>query len=593
MHNQAQDNAIRFGSGPLLLLAGPGSGKTYVITHRIYYLISECKIPPNDILVITFTKSAALEMQDRAKKLSTGCAYVQFGTFHSIFYHILKLSNPQQTYELIKDAERLEFVRSYLKNEPGVCPNKGDLSLEVENAIKYISLHKSAIPQSDDSKWRNEENGIMKYEKLYAHYNQWLKDSKKIDFDDMILLCYQLLKQNAAIREYWKNRFSHILIDEFQDINSLQYETLKLLDNGAHNYFAVGDDDQAIYSFRGARPELMQQFEKDFQATVLNLSVNYRSVQDIVDLAADFIKNNQNRFEKNVIASQGCCLQSVQMIQAENKQDMLAILKKEVHKFAKEYPTLHQAILCRTNGLLYTYQNMDQFSSSAQMLEQDLLSYLLFINMGQKRKDFLNIMNKPVRFISPGILIDEIVDFSKLKRRLRDKIWIAQRISELEKQVEYIRNLDLRTQCRYIYKAMGYEDYYLEQMSEKTVSDKRKVAEQAFHEFMDIVSDCSALSEVQRCIKQNKKCNIEKLNLTTMTYHASKGLEFDRVYLPDLDYGKVPHGRMLTREELEEERRMFYVAMTRAKKSLWLLCDKSQTGSPFLQELKINQNFKL
>ncbi len=598
MHNKEQQHAIQFGTGPLLVLAGPGSGKTYVITHRIIHLISECQISPNNILVITFTKAAALEMQNRATKAYKPCSYVQFGTFHSVFYHILKLSNPNRTYQLATDQERISIIKEIIQKEDFIEKNT-DFMQETENCIKEISIYKNScftdLKNTDDyanntykinmksnvDNIDSERMGILseKYQNVYRLYEEWLADNQKLDFDDMIKLCYQQLKQDVRLREYWQNRFSHILIDEFQDINLMQYETIRLLSKN-QNVFAVGDDDQAIYSFRGSNPELMKKFLQDYRANTICLSCNYRSHKDIVETSMHFISHNKNRFDKRIIAINRED-NSIRLLQKPSKKEVLSAIRNEIQHYRKQYPQKTQAVLTRTNHLAYAYQNMASEECEDRILALDMLAYLQFINCGQKRSDFLKIMNKPVRYIPFGVVADPVVSFPLLKRRLLDKPWITQRLAELEMQVEYVRKLDLPGQARYIFKAMGYETYYKENLQKNENSTSTG---EAFAMFVNKLKSCTSLEELKREYETDKKSEQKAETFFVMTYHASKGLEFDRVYLPDLEYGKVPHGRMLTKKDLEEERRMFYVACTRAKESLWLLRDTSQIGSPFLQE---------
>lgn len=598
MHNKEQQHAIQFGTGPLLVLAGPGSGKTYVITHRIIHLISECQISPNNILVITFTKAAALEMQNRATKAYKPCSYVQFGTFHSVFYHILKLSNPNRTYQLATDQERISIIKEIIQKEDFIEKNT-DFMQETENCIKEISIYKNScfkdLKNTDDyanntykinmksnvDNIDSERMGILseKYQNVYRLYEEWLADNQKLDFDDMIKLCYQQLKQDVRLREYWQNRFSHILIDEFQDINLMQYETIRLLSKN-QNVFAVGDDDQAIYSFRGSNPELMKKFLQDYRANTICLSCNYRSHKDIVETSMHFISHNKNRFDKRIIAINRED-NSIRLLQKPSKKEVLSAIRNEIQHYRKQYPQKTQAVLTRTNHLAYAYQNMASEECEDRILALNMLAYLQFINCGQKRSDFLKIMNKPVRYIPFGVVADPVVSFPLLKRRLLDKPWITQRLAELEMQVEYVRKLDLPGQARYIFKAMGYETYYKENLQKNENSTSTG---EAFAMFVNKLKSCTSLEELKREYETDKKSEQKAENFFVMTYHASKGLEFDRVYLPDLEYGKVPHGRMLTKKDLEEERRMFYVACTRAKESLWLLRDTSQIGSPFLQE---------
>ena len=576
MPNKEQLKAIQSKAGPLLVLAGPGSGKTYVITHHMIYLISECHVPANQILVITFTKAAALEMQKRAVSANPACSYVIFGTFHSVFYHILKLSNPNKAYQLAGDKERFLLIKDLIKNENS-HDTSVDLIQEAECCMQEISRFKNLFP---DSLSQRNEKMPEKYRKIYHLYEEWLQENGKLDFDDMIRLCYQQLKSDIKLRSYWQDRFSHILIDEFQDINRLQYETICLL-GANHNIYAVGDDDQAIYSFRGSDPALMNQFIRDFDAKTVSLVDNYRSSRDIVALSSRFIAHNKDRFEKHPQAVSDRT-DSLKVMPCQSAKEEFMTIREAVFQYHDQYPDKTQAILLRTNRQVYAYQNIGQGQREDTILALDLLSYLEFLNEGYKRSDFIKIMNKPVRYIPYGILSEPVIDFAKLKKRAMGKSWVVERLVELERQVAFAKGLDMAGQARYIYKAMGYEAYYKSGVKTRPGTGK----DQAFELFLDRLKKCNDLSALQKEYEAEQKTDQKNSHVTVMTYHASKGLEFDRVYLPNLEYGKVPHGRMLTLQELEEERRMFYVALTRAKESLWLLHDKSQTVSPFLEELK-------
>ncbi len=564
--NEGQITAIQHGAGPMLVLAGPGSGKTYVITHRIKHLISECKIPPNNILVLTFTKAAALEMQTRAKSLLQDCAYVQFGTFHSVFYRIL-LTNHQERRTLASDRECLAFVHALLGQ---------DAMDKAEACLKEISQRKNDI-------YGTSQMSTDEFEWIYKEYEAWLSENKKLDFDDIVKVCHDKLLYDVKERQKWQERFTYILIDEFQDINPLQYETVKLLCK-QDNLFVVGDDDQAIYSFRGSDPKIMKQFETEYTAKVIKLAYNYRSGKSIVEHATGFIGHNKQRFQKEIEAAKD--IEGEIVVKAiAGRNDMLNYITKEVERYALLYPEKSQAILLRTNGLLKPYQCLSGIKG-VNSLWNDLHAYLSFINCGQKRKDFLQIMNKPVRYISRSLLTEEEIDFRLLKNRLKDKPWIVERINKMQMQTEFAKKLDLRGQLHYVWNAMGYEAYVIDKNHGDEALQRQNGKE--FAEIVAMAKLCRNYCQLEKAMtyaEKDKQNEGTSKQISVMTYHGAKGLEFDRVYLPDLNFGKVPHGRMLTVEELEEERRMFYVAVTRAKESLVLLYDQKQTDSPFLFEL--------
>ena len=610
IENKGQIRAIRHKDGPMLVLAGPGSGKTFVITHRIAYLISECKIPPNNILVITFTKAAALEMQARANQLIGRSAYVSFGTFHSVFYQILKKSDRYRSLTLVSEQERHAFFKAFLSERV----TKEESEEVSEHLLKQISQRKNSILEESDlgkkeMQGRIEGDGKEKspqlFEEAYSAYNDWLLENKKLDFDDMLKLCFSYLSGNPAEQIKWQKQFLYILIDEFQDMNPLQYETIKLLCSN-QNIFAVGDDDQAIYGFRGSNPSLMRQFTKEYQAEVVNLSYNYRSDKGIVALAAKSIGFNQNRFPKQIQAVREE-KEEIRMYGFEKKEEMITFLARETMAYAARFPEKTQAVLARTNAEARFYGRLIGKNAESAVW-QDLYAYLSFINTGRKRNDFLKIMNKPMRYLARGIVAEEIVDFNAMKHRLSEQVWIRKRVALLEKQVTFAGKLDLYGQLHYIWKAMEYEKYVREVCKGDVMRLKESIGELA--RIAELAKACKTLEELEEKVnggrikaagvckgikgKEEVSAGGDNSSIRVMTYHGAKGLEFDRVYLPGLNYGKVPHGRMLKSEELEEERRMFYVALTRAKSSLIFMYEESKKGdtgsktesiSPFVSEI--------
>lgn len=610
IENKGQIRAIRHKDGPMLVLAGPGSGKTFVITHRIAYLISECKIPPNNILVITFTKAAALEMQVRANQLIGRSTYVSFGTFHSVFYQILKKSDRYRSLTLVSEQERHAFFKAFLSERV----TKEESEEVSEHLLKQISRRKNSILEESDlgkkeMQGRIEGDGKEKspqlFEEAYSAYNDWLLENKKLDFDDMLKLCFSYLSGNPAEQIKWQKQFLYILIDEFQDMNPLQYETIKLLCSN-QNIFAVGDDDQAIYGFRGSNPSLMRQFTKEYQAEVVNLSYNYRSDKGIVALAAKSIGFNQNRFPKQIQAVREE-KEEIRMYGFEKKEEMITFLARETMAYAARFPEKTQAVLARTNAEARFYGRLIGKNAESAVW-QDLYAYLSFINTGRKRNDFLKIMNKPMRYLARGIVAEEIVDFNAMKHRLSEQVWIRKRVALLEKQVTFAGKLDLYGQLHYIWKAMEYEKYVREVCKGDVMRLKESIGELA--RIAELAKACKTLEELEEKVnggrikaagvckgikgKEEVSAGGDNSSIRVMTYHGAKGLEFDRVYLPGLNYGKVPHGRMLKSEELEEERRMFYVALTRAKSSLIFMYEESKKGdtgsktesiSPFVSEI--------
>ncbi len=313
--NEPQKNAITHLRGPCLVLAGPGSGKTYTITNRILYLLEQ-KVPPERILVITFMKEAALSMQNRFQQMAGAAGHggpvfypVNFGTFHSIFYHILKESKALKSGELLKSSEKKNLIIPILKTyensrEHAAQGGQGQNALsedaaQILSAIGYYknTMDMSAAAAKAPAVWQQD------FEAVCRDYEQTVKRTGRLDFDDMLYNCKRLLQEDGAVRSYWQNRFRHILIDEFQDINPVQYEAVKLLAADPYNIFAVGDDDQAIYGFRGSRPECLKRFQTEFGARQLLLDVNYRSMPEIVQTSLSVIEENRDRFLKRLRAA--------------------------------------------------------------------------------------------------------------------------------------------------------------------------------------------------------------------------------------------------------------------------------------------------
>lgn len=295
--NPSQREAVTFGEGPLLLLAGPGSGKTFTITKRILWLIHEKEVAPEQILVITFTREAALSMQQRFAQTSSFAGSVNFGTFHSIFYQILLRSGRVQPGNLLNERQKLNLIYPILKKNKECS---AEIAKSFLDAIAYYKNtgEKEKTLEKIPEEWKN------CFPQIYREYESARTKVRGVDFDDMLKECEELLQNNTPQREYWQKRFSHILIDEFQDINYRQYCIVRLLAERHKNVFAVGDDDQAIYSFRGARPACMQMFVREFAATQILLRTNYRSHQDIVEASLLVINENLDRFPKILEASE-------------------------------------------------------------------------------------------------------------------------------------------------------------------------------------------------------------------------------------------------------------------------------------------------
>lgn len=609
----AQQEAICFGEGTMLVLAGPGSGKTAVITQRIRYLVEERHIKPSDILTITFTKAAALEMKQRACQICRGAENAVFGTFHSVFFQIIRSSSKFQNYSIMTEQQKLQILRPLLKGKKLDCVQ---MSSFCEQFLSDLSFYKNTGREREEK--AGQKQAVQKHagqnqaEQMQLHelrqaYEQCCRKRWLLDFDDILIYCYRLLTEDSGLRNRWENRFRYILIDEFQDINDVQYQIIKLLSANYENLFVVGDDDQAIYSFRGADPSYMHRFLEDYpKSRQVKLNINYRCGDRILALAARSIAHNKYRFEKEIKAGNSgenrviaTCFQ--------NRAEELSFLTEEIMTHRKEGLT---AILVRTNRMAeqvseacfrrqIPYQMREKKQDFyAQKCVVEVLSVIRFVAEGRNRSDFMAFMNKPVRYINREMLQKEIVDLWALLEECREDPEQYRIIQKLQQDLAMVEMLDPFGAISYIRKVMQY-DCCLSQgetgEKEKEILDELLERCREFHSHTAFLSHIAAYrSKLEQ--KSNRKQsgtdqgNAKRNPVRIMTYHGSKGLEFDTVFLPFLNSGDVPHGRNLSTMELEEERRLFYVAVTRAKKSLYLSCEGMVQGenrqSVFWAELK-------
>lgn len=599
----AQQEAICFGEGTMLVLAGPGSGKTAVITQRIRYLVEERHITPSDILTITFTKAAALEMKQRACQICRGAENAVFGTFHSVFFQIIRSSSKFQNYSIMTEQQKLQILRPLLKGKKLDCVQ---MSSFCEQFLSDLSFYKNTGREREEKAGQNQAEQMQLHE-LRQAYEQCCRKRWLLDFDDILIYCHRLLTEDSGLRDRWKNRFRYILIDEFQDINDVQYQIIKLLSANYENLFVVGDDDQAIYSFRGADPSYMHRFLEDYpKSRQVKLNINYRCGDRILALAARSIAHNKYRFEKEIKAGNSgenrviaACFQ--------NRAEELSFLTEEIMTHRKEGLT---AILVRTNRMAeqvseacfrrqIPYQMREKKQDFyAQKCVVEVLSVIRFVAEGRNRSDFMAFMNKPVRYINREMLQKETVDLWALLEEYREDPEQYRIIQKLQQDLAMVEMLDPFGAISYIRKVMQY-DCCLSQgetgEKEKEILDELLERCREFHSHTAFLSHIAAYrskleQESNRKQPEADQGNAKQNPVWIMTYHGSKGLEFDTVFLPFLNSGDVPHGRNLSTMELEEERRLFYVAVTRAKKSLYLSCEGMVQGenrqSVFWAELK-------
>lgn len=606
--NQSQIQAIQHFKGPALVLAGPGSGKTTVITHRVKYLMEQYHINPSHILVITFTKAAAQEMQERFIRLMEGRgSAVTFGTFHSVFFRILKHAYHYSASNIIREEQRTGIIRELVSKMDMEAEDEKEL---VQSILAEISVIKN--DRIDVRRYYSQTCSHELFQELYEGYECALRNSNLVDFDDMLLMTYQLLSCRQDICKLWQEKYRYILIDEFQDINRVQYDVIRLLAEPGRNLFIVGDDDQSIYRFRGARPEIMLGFEKDYpEAVRILLDINYRSTGIIVKTASNLISRNQTRFEKNIRANQSKGV-PVQVIVCANPPDENRhVVQKMVELSGQGASWSDMAVLFRTNtGARGIVEKMMEYNIPFQIrdavpniyehwIAQDILAYLELAWGDRSRSTVLKVINRPNRYISrealAGAESEDVLE--SLKVYYREKDWMMERLKRLEFDLSMLRRMAPFAAINYIRNGMGYQEYLSQ------YAQKRHMKLEELWEVLDILQESGKEyktvdewkehirqygEELKEQAKKRKKDDQNAVALTTM--HSSKGLEYKTVFILDVNEEVMPHRKAVLDADLEEERRLFYVAVTRAKENLYLYYtkeryNKSQKPSRYLEEM--------
>lgn len=599
---ERQREAIEHTVGPAAVLAGPGSGKTFVTTQRIHRLITSLGIEPAQILVITFTKAAALEMQERFFRLMENeRPPVHFGTFHAVFYYILRQSAQYRGYTIITETERRKLVRDIMHSHKRFL---GLQEEDIEELLAEISRWKAGRDREQLTIQKLREEDFLF---LAQEYQGYLREFLKFDFDDLVDACLVLLKQDEKILSRWRAQFRYILIDEFQDISPGQYEIMRLLAAPENNLFIVGDDDQAIYGFRGASPDSIQQFFRDYgDAKRILLDVNFRCHEKVVAAAGKVVSANENRLQKEIRASHGQG-PGVCLFHEETEADVGRALIRALVEEQAAGKLSDCALICRTNfdcgmwaqtlyeaQIPYTLKEKpkDRF---AHFVIQDIGAYLALADGEHKRRHFLRIMNRPLRYMKRDSLPEERVNREALIAYYKDVSKIQDKVKRLYRDLDNLAGKRLHLQIHYIRKVIGYDTYLREKYGSEKAEAFIKVGEEfeAFSGQFDTLQDMNAyISQYREVIKEEKK---EREGVQILTMHAAKGLEFPHVYIPDCNEGKIPSDRSKKKEEVEEERRMFYVAMTRAKHKLCLFYHNGKTGkdapSRFLEPIRAENAF--
>lgn len=611
--NRGQDEAIKHGNGPCMVLAPPGSGKTLIVTERTRYLIEESEVRPDQILVITFTRYAAREMKERFERLTAGKNYpVTFGTFHSIFYGILKCAYGIGANNLMSEKESSVLLQEVLdQTDIESAPEVEDEEELVRELLREVGMVKNGLYHLKDfhSKYLTQDE----FAEVFRSYEHQKKELKKFDFDDMLVQCYALFRKKPEILQGWQKRFQYILIDEFQDINRVQYEVIRMLAAPRYNLFVVGDDDQSIYGFRGAKPELMLYMKQEFPALrTISLTVNYRSTEFITGAAARVILHNDTRFYKRVQSFRGRG-QNVHVQEVLDEQEEAQYVTEEIQKKLDQGIKPGEiAVLFRTavqarmiSEILSEHRipfEMRDYVTNfyKHFIVKDMMAYLQLAAGKRDRSLFLTICNRPLRYLARNSMENRQVNFEDLRKFYCDKDWMLDIIDQFDVDVRMMKNMAPYAAIQYIRKKIGYDDFLKEyaekhQISWKQLMDVMAELEERSKNFksydeweIHIAKYTQELEEQQAKARKIKGERENKVQL--MTIHSAKGLEFEDVFVIHANEGEIPHQKAEKKDEIEEERRLFYVALTRAKNNLCISYITQKNGnsikpSRFVEEL--------
>ncbi len=588
---------------------------------------------PARILVVTFSRAASVEMRERFELL-TGKKHlpVRFGTFHSLFFQVLKAAYHYEAKDIVTAPLKYRFLEEALMDtEYDDIEDKKEFLEDVEKEISRVKGEGTDIEHYYSASCPEEI-----FRQLYKGYQSRVQKNRYLDFDDMVMYTYELFQARPDILAAWQKRFSYILIDEFQDINRLQYETVKMLARPEQNLFIVGDDDQSIYGFRGARPDIMLSFPKEYaDLKQVTISGNYRCRAPILEAASRLISHNKKRYGKqltavrgkgdavhvakygNVLSQADAVAEKIRgYLQADTEPDEIAVL----FRTARQMNVLSRKLMEYNIPFVMKDTMPNLFE---HWIAKDLITYLKLAQGERGRSHFLKIANRPKRYISRAAFGSPEASFGMLYEYYRDKPYMCERINTLQNDLFAMKEMTPYSAVDYIYHVIGYHDFLCEYAAERnvSVSDWEEVVEELKEDaadfdtvpawFAHIEEYGRQLEERRRSAGEGRVSNGGNVSGTSaaadraaegkergvalMTMHASKGLEFDVVFVPDLNETVVPYQRSVEDGNVEEERRLLYVAMTRAREHLYLSYTaerfhKEMEPSRFLEEIRREQN---
>ena len=552
-------------------------------------------------------------MKERFERLTAGKNYpVTFGTFHSIFYGILKCAYGIGANNLMSEKESSVLLQEVLdQTDIESTPEVEDEEELVRELLREVGMVKNGLCHLKDfhSKYLTQDE----FAEVFRSYEHQKKELKKFDFDDMLVQCYALFRKKPEILQGWQKRFQYILIDEFQDINRVQYEVIRMLAAPRYNLFVVGDDDQSIYGFRGAKPELMLYMKQEFPSLrTISLTVNYRSTEFITGAAARVILHNDTRFYKRVQSFRGRG-QNVHVQEVLDEQEEAQYVTEEIQKKLDqgikpgEIAVLFRAaVQARMISEILSehhipFEMRDYVTNFYRhFIVKDMMAYLQLAAGKRDRSLFLTICNRPLRYLARNSMENRQVNFEELRKFYCDKDWMLDIIDQFDVDVRMMKNMAPYAAIQYIRKKIGYDDFLKEyaekhQISWKQLMDVMAELEERSKNFksydeweIHIAKYTQELEEQQAKARKIKGERENKVQL--MTIHSAKGLEFEDVFVIHANEGEIPHQKAEKKDEIEEERRLFYVALTRAKNNLCISYITQKNGnsikpSRFVEEL--------
>lgn len=578
-------------------------------------MIKHYEVDPGNILVITFTKAAAQEMKQRFRRraeqnMIAGSGAVQFGTFHAVFFTILRHAYHYTADNIIRDDVRYQILRELV----------ADTDLEVRDEMEFLGDLASEIgrvkgDRLDLSHYYSPICPVETFRAIFCKYQQALERRRLIDFDDMLVYCYELLEQRPDIRALWQQKYPYILIDEFQDINRIQYDIVKMLAEPTNNVFIVGDDDQSIYGFRGARPGIMKQFLQEYPGVETSvLDRNYRCCGAVVEAAEKLIRYNKDRLSKEIQSAreQGT---PIEVCQFQSLTEQNEKIREQIVAYRNQGIAYHEmAVLFRTNtqarGLA---SKLMEFNIPFLLREhlpnlyehwavQDILTYIELAQGSRERAKVMRVINRPKRYVHRNAFVEPYADLEELKKFYEEKDWMVERIEQLQSDLRMLQTFKPFAAVNFIRKGIGYDEYIREYADYRgmrpddllMILDELQEEARAQETMEGWIAHMreygQELQEQYRKSRQGKLAEEEEDAVVLLTMHGAKGLEYDCVFIPDANEGITPHNKAVLQPDLEEERRMFYVAMTRARDHLHISytrerLHKEMDPSRFVEEI--------